>query len=371
MPPKRRRTRGSGSLTLRGNVYWIEYQEGNRRLRESAHTGDPDAAAKYLQKRIGEVATTGDLAPAKVTISDLCKLVIADYELRALRSLPQVKWKIAAHIDRLIGKLPAARFGPAQIRLYAAARQREGVENGTINRELAMIRRAFTLGSREEPPLVRKVPYIATLEEAEPRSGFIEQHQYELLLATLPERFKALFVLGYHYGCRFGELRKLRWEQVDFEGAAIRLQAKQTKAKQPRVLPMYGDVRDWLERQREICAGELVFCYRKCANEVTKAGTAPVELPFGRHLEKNGWHEACATAGLPGLLFHDLRRSAVRNMERAGIPRSVAMKISGHKTESIYRRYDIVAEGDLQDAGAKLEEYGKKQAERAKLRRVK
>jgi integrase len=70
-----------------------------------------------------------------------------------------------------------------------------------------------------------------------------------------------------------------------------------------------------------------------------------------------GWSKACKAAGLDGLLFHDLRRSAVRNMERAGIPRNIAMAISSHKTEAVYRRYDIVAPGDLEVAAAKLERY--------------
>jgi integrase len=65
---------------------------------------------------------------------------------------------------------------------------------------------------------------------------------------------------------------------------------------------------------------------------------------------------ACKDAGRPGLLLHDLRRSAVRNLERAGISRSVAMKLTGHKTEAVYRRYAIVAESDLRDAGTKLSE---------------
>jgi len=76
----------------------------------------------------------------------------------------------------------------------------------------------------------------------------------------------------------------------------------------------------------------------------------------GRRIDsfRRSWKKACEKAGLPGPLFHDLRRSAVRNLERAGVPRSVAMKLTGHKTESIYRRYAIVAESDLRDAGAKL-----------------
>ena len=69
------------------------------------------------------------------------------------------------------------------------------------------------------------------------------------------------------------------------------------------------------------------------------------------------WEPACTRAGVPGLLFHDLRRSAVRNMERASIPRKVAMEISGHRTESVYRRYDIVSRRDLMSAAAKLERY--------------
>ena len=91
---------------------------------------------------------------------------------------------------------------------------------------------------------------------------------------------------------------------------------------------------------------------------------------MGAHLE--GWKEACERAGLPGLLFHDLRRSAVRNMTRAGVPRSIAMEVIGHKTESMFRRYDIVSDGDLDIVGEKMDQYLKEErARRAKLKRVK
>jgi integrase len=249
----------------------------------------------------------------------------------------------------------AARFTPHQVRQYVELRRRESASDATINREFAIVRRAFSLGLREDPPLVRRAPYIPKLEEDNVRQGFIEQGQYMALLESMPDHLKTLLVVGYHCGNRLGELRKLRWDQVDIEARGIRIEKSQTKGKKPRTLPIYGDMIEWLEWQakRRKPGCDLVFHWNG--------------KPLGSHLK--GWDGACEAASLEWLHFHDLRRSAVRNMERAGIPRHVAMQISGHRTESVYRRYDIVVEGDLKAAGEKLAEYHKQQT--PKLRRVK
>jgi hypothetical protein len=72
---------------------------------------------------------------------------------------------------------------------------------------------------------------------------------------------------------------------------------------------------------------------------------------------RHAWKTACAKAGLSGLLVHDLGRSGIRNMVRSGVPEAVAMRISGHLTRTVFERYNIVSEGDLDAAAVKLDAY--------------
>ena len=246
------------------------------------------------------------------------------------------------------------------MRQYIEMRRNEGASDSTVNRELAIVRRGFTLGMREDPPMVHRQPAIPKLEEDNARQGFLEREQYEKLLEELPLKLKALYVCSYHTGARKGELRRVRISQVDFDANVIRLEAGQTKGKKPRTLPIYGDMQRWLQAQIDSAPGDCPYVIYGERNR-----------PVDNHLD--GWTEAWERAGLPGLLFHDLRRSAVRNMKRAGIQDKVAMEISGHKTRSVFDRYNIVDESDVAGAAEKLETYFKqRKAERAaKLKRVK
>jgi integrase len=357
---RKRRTRGCGSLFQVGRIWYIQYYDHGRKISESSRYEDREQAENLLKDRMAGIASGREVTPSKATVADLCGLVLADYRLRKRRDTQHVEWRFKAHIEEALGSIRASRLTAAQIRGYVEDRRKADASDATINRELAILRRAFTLAMREDPPLVRRGPYVPKLEEDNARQGFLEPEQYERLLEELPVRLKALFVCGYHTGARKGELRKVRWEQVDFDAALLRLSAGQTKGKKARTLPIYGDMERWLRFQQNDCPNGCPWVF------------------FGAHkqavsLHLPGWKKACERAGLPGLLFHDLRRSAVRNMKRAGVQDKVAMEISGHKTRAIFDRYNITDEGDIGNAADKLEDYfrRRKQERAAKLRRVK
>jgi integrase len=352
--------RGTGTIYRRGNIWWMQYYVRGRLVQESTGFTEKADAENLLKQRVGDAAAGRHVGPERATIGDLCTLVVENNRLRSLRDARHVEWRYKANVAPILGHLPASRFGQAQVRQYVTSRRAAGASNASINRELAIVRRGFKLGAQEDPPLVHSQPVIPFLEENNVRQGFLEQADYESLLEELPANLKALFVCGYHTGARKNELRGLRWDQVDFDGSVIRLLASQTKPKKARTLPIYGDMRRWLEQQRVSCPPSCVWVFHGARRR-----------PVDNHL--NGWSEACQRAGLPNLLFHDLRRSAVRNMKRAGIQDKVAMDISGHRTRSVFDRYNIIDEADVRGAGERLEEYAKarKKERAARLRRIK
>ena len=289
---------------MRGRTWWITYYVGGRPIPESSGSTDRAKAESLLKQRIGEIAAGRDVSPDRAKINDLCTLVITDYTVRKLRDAAIVKWRYEANIKPAIGNLLAARFGASQVRAFVSARREAGVSDPTINRELSIIRRGFRLGFEEDPPIVRRVPHILKLDEDNARQGFLTPAQYEILLASLPERLKALFAIAYHIGARKGELRKIKWSQVDFDAQCIRLQASQTKGKKARELPFYGEMEHWLRRQRERCR-RVASGYssitpdpsaRNCVDGV-KPAKPLASRPFSFMTSAGRQYETCASPG--------------------------------------------------------------------------
>ena len=330
-------------------TWWIKYYRDGKPFRESSGSEKQADAERLLKKRAGEIATGKflGLSPERIRMSELFHDVVEDYQAADRRTLSSLNGRLKNHISPFFGELRAAEFSTQHIKRYITARRSQEAGNATINRELAIVRRAFGLAAKCDPPKVARVPYIQMLKESNIRTGFLEYDGYVALRDELPWYLRPLFVAAYHVGGRRGELTSVQWPRVDFRAGQIRLLGTETKNEQARTLPIYGEMREWLLKAKAI--------------RDEKFPTSPWVFysdDGGRlYWFYKAWESACERAGSKGLLFHDLRRSAVRNMERAGIPRKVAMSISGHKTEAIYGRYDIVAERDFSNAAAKLEEF--------------
>ncbi|MGB6630735.1 MAG: tyrosine-type recombinase/integrase [Terriglobales bacterium] len=228
------------------------------------------------------------------------------------------------------------------------------------------------------------MPFFPMLKESDPRSGFLEPASYAAPArecARVGLWLRTMFEIGHSYGWRHGEVLGLRVRQVDLLAGAIRLDVGSTKNNEGREVAMTQAVRILLtECVRDKRPEEKVFTrlarkkgggvesrsvsdFRKTwANACTAAGVGKLLCPTCEEPVDTKKH--CAPCGkdwtrnklkYEGLLFHDLRRTAVRNMVRAGVSEKVSMTISDHKTRSVFERYNIVAQSDLQDAARKLE----------------
>jgi integrase len=228
-----------------------------------------------------------------------------------------------------------------------------------IKRELAALKRMFSLAIQARKLVTR--PYTPMLRENNGRAGFFDREQFEAVRQHLRAALQPLVTVAYHTGWRIkSELLPLEWRQVDLKAGTIRLEPGTTKNRDGRLfvfasLPELCDTfkalaerQDTLRQKGMISPRVFVRIVRSKKHETERV--VPV------HSFRRAWSTACNAAGCPGRIPHDFRRTAVRNLERAGVARSTAMKMVGHKTESIYRRYAIVSETDLQEASAKLAE---------------
>jgi integrase len=342
---QRKKKRPDGTVQVLPN-WWVKYRRNAQVFRESSGETDPDKAMEFLARRVGEIATGkfAGLAVERVTVGDLIRDVEQDYIVNDRKELPILKLRIKTHLMRRFGKIRAADFGTANVKAYIAARKRAGAANATINRELAVVRRAFNLAFEHDPPKVARVPHISSLQENNVRTGFLEHAEYLKLRDALPEELKLLLVIGYHTGVRRGELINIRWNQVDLRARRIRLEVGTTKNKEGRHLPIYGEMGEWLDMARSIAMEK----FPKCPWLFHRDGKRILDI-------RKGWDTARVAAGVPDILLHDLRRAAARNMVRAGIPEKIVMMITGHKTRAMLDRYNIVNDRDLDLAAARMD----------------
>jgi integrase len=370
----KRRAKGEGGLIkIKGcKIWYAQYYEDGRQIRVSTGKRVKQKALPVLRRLMGK-SESGEVTAdqAKVRYGDLRAALLASYVEKGNKSLQQRADGSESivglpQLDDFFGFKPKTASDPGnpgarlsevnntdKARKFAKDRRAAGAGPAMINRSLSCWRRMLHIAHED-----RKVSFVAKIrlqKEPAARKGFLNQEKFDELVKVLPTHLRPLVLFLYWCGTRLGEALQIEWPQVDLEHRLIHLEEDETKSGDPRFVPLPAVLVNLLQ---EI--------------------TPKVGRVFDGTNLRTEWARACAAVGLgtlekvksdshngkrkfhvwerySGLIVHDLRRSAVRNLRRAGVPESVAMKISGHKTRSIFLRYDIANTDDLTEAMRRVE----------------
>jgi integrase len=386
-------TRGQGRIfQQKGSPYWyVAYYANKREIREAAkhvRTGEKleigteknrREAERFLKDRLASVTEERRggrvfVGPQqeRITINELLDGLERDYKLRE-------KWdaKVASNVKPLrdrFGTWRAVEVTSDAISKYIESLREKEYSNASINRRTQLLGQAFKVAIRNKQ--LSATPFIPRLSEiGNERTGFFETADFEAVIPHLPEYLRDFCRFGFLTGWRKGSIESLRWADVGED--VIYLRAENSKTRKPETMPLEGELLEIIERRR--------------AAAVLKAdGAAPRFAEYVFHSDGNpvgdfrkAWATACVAAGLgkmicpkcsaessdriceqcqvatrySGKIFHDFRRTASRNMIAAGVPQAVAMKITGHRTDSMFRRYAIVNEEQKRDALARTQKY--------------
>jgi integrase len=340
----------SGKLVEVG-PWWMKYYDQGKPYFQSTRKYKKREAEAVLTKAMGAV-NDGQREGAQIhrtRFEDLIALLELDYQLKARKTWSR-RLQHIEHLRKSFGRMRVKSITSDRIQHYITRRQREGVANGTINRELECLHRMLVLGSRCTPPKCGPPPHFSKLREDNVREGFFEHDEFLALRGAAADHLKLAMTIAYYTGMRQGEIigvNGLKWEEhVNLEEGTIRLAIKDTKTKIARVIYMTGDFLLVMMKMKQVRDQHYLACPYVC-----HLRGQPIKQM------KRSWKTACQRVGLEGKTFHDLRRTGVRNLVRAGVPETVAMKISGHKTRSVFDRYNITSEEDLKQAATRLGDY--------------
>jgi integrase len=366
------------------SIWMMKYYQDGRPIRKTTGTDDETEAQAALNAATTDAGrgVPTEAKVGKITVDAALASVLDDYDNNDFDSRDDAEGRIRNHLTPFFGGRKMTAITTPQINAYikwrragrgtysdrrGRVRRRAKASNATINRELSLLGRGFTLAHQAR--LLVYMPYIPKLEERNVRKGFFDDDAFEQVCARLTPEVADVARVAYVTGWRTdSEILTLEWPQIELKAGTVTLYPDTTKNREGRVFPMTGDLRAVFERRqarreamlalghicpfvffREVAAGR-----RGLSKQHRAYTTVAVEPKRIKRFNKQ-WKTACAAAGCPGRTPHDFRRTAIRNMSRRGVPERVAMQLAGHKTRAVFDRYRIVNEADLREAQAKLE----------------
>ena len=347
---KVRKVKYRGGVICRRGVWYIRFRWDERDVRESSKSRSKEEAKELLRQRIAEVRS-GAYRPgaSSVRLSDLRVAVENDLEANGRKYAKRVG-QLFAHLERLIGAdATADRIGD-RLDAYIKTRLSEGAARGSINRELAILRRGYNLMIKRRRLTTK--PVFDMLRENNVRTRFPSEEEIESVVARLPRSLQPAMRFAAITGWRIMEVLNLQWRHVDLDAGTIRVEASELKRDDAgaRILPYAFD-----PRLAEIIAARK----RETARWESKHATIVPSVFWHVALKPKRaepyraynytWKRACKAAGVADLHVHDMRRAFARRAVKAGVDRETVMALAGWKTESAFKRYSVRTQTDLED----------------------
>jgi integrase len=332
--------------------YWISYRLPDGRQRREALAGfedlDPysieDAkkaeAKRTVQKR---EKTFFDMKPeANMTFEELTEWYLGLEKVKATKSCWRIRIGLK-NFNAYCGQILVGQIKPVDLENYQAKRKAAGASDGTVDKEITMVQtminKAFDndIVGGDTVKIFKRVKNLLR-RGANARDRILSLEEFHELMKNLPLHTSAIVATGFYTGMRRGEILALTWDKVDLKNRVIRLQAEDTKDKEPRSVPIVEELAAILETLPRAIHDNHVFLYKgkpvRDIRTALKDGCDKANIAYG-HKERSGF------------VFHDLRHSFNTHMRRAGVPESVIMKMTGHSTRQMFDRYNTV---DMEDA---------------------
>jgi integrase len=344
-----KRERGRGRLYhQRGSAFWwMAFYKHGKQIRMSTEETDETKAGRVLKSKLQErdVELGGGrrmITPAqqRVTVNELLDALLVDYKLRGksgARLLSNLK-----PVEEWFGSYRAMELTSPEVDKFIEHSLVHGRRKGgkdkpskpaSINRSLQLLSQSYKLAIANG--LLTTAPRIRKLSERDNvRTGFFSDAEVRRVIANLPTHLQDFALFGYLTGWRSGEIKSLVWDEVS--GDVIRLRSADSKNRESRIVTFEsGELAELMER-RQAARADSKYIFHCAADPIADF--------------RKSWATACRLGGVSGRLFHDLRRTAIREMLRSGIHESTARKIGGWKTQSMMQRYNIQSETDIREA---------------------
>ena len=274
-----------------------------------------------------------------LTLGKLCKWYLELPEVKAKTSYRRDS-HFVAHLKRLLGKRTKIKnITIGKMESYRSIRLSEPsvvhpgktITRCTVNKEVMALKVVFNRAIRHGKLKENPIANIKKLSENNVRQRILTPDEFTALLNASDLHLKPIVQMAYFMAMRKNEIIKLSWREVDMNKGFIRLPSERTKTNSSRSIPIHPEVRDTLEKLPKDSSIERVFLRRG--------------KPFDRI--KHSFQSACKKAKIENFTFHDLRHCAINNLRKAGNDYFKIMAISGHKTTSVFQRYNLVDEEEL------------------------